>query len=280
MDFKTLREQILPNIENYTAQETKIVMTKLLDFLIETNEKQVKFKNENEVLNSKITELKRKKIEIDNKLDDNIRGLQIDANNIIDKAHEEANIITAEAEENAKILVTDTEIKVKDMMKTAFEQINLAIDKLKEKDKESKLYRSHILTIFRKAIFRFSESNYYIIRSDNQDFHDLLHFFETDSQLQQICDNNLEELTKDPTYIKVSEEINENSQINELDEINNIFADNKITIDNKNIEVDEFTQIEEEIKAEMAELEIEEEQVKPKRNLSFLEVINQYKNHK
>ncbi len=279
MDFKTLREQILPNIENYTAQETKIVMTKLLDLLIDIDEKHVKIKNENDLLETKISELKNNKTEIDNLSDEKTLSNQIEANNIIEKAREEANVITSEAEESAKILVTDTEIKLEEMKEAAFNQISLAIDELREKDKESQLYRSHILTVFRKAIFRFSDSNYYIIRSDNQDFQELLQFFETDNQLQQICDNNIAALINDPKYIKITKEVKDKSQLTEFDDVNNIFFDNKITIDNNNVENGEITQIEEEIEQVVNLPEIVEERAKPKKNLSFLEVINQYKNH-
>ncbi len=263
MNFTDLQKQILTNIDLYNAEETKIVVTKLLDFLIELEEKKRKLEEDNLSLLSQVNDLNAKV------------AANTAANEL--KASKEVSEIIQKANDTAENIIKTAQVKHQEIineannfMKSSIVKIEKIIDDIKKKDEDAKAYRSHILSIFRKTIFRFSDTNYYLIRTDNKDFRDLCQFFTTDEKLQKLCDEIINNLANDPEYQKILDMVKENP----LEALEDIIKDDKITIDNKSIT---------EIKLEAKEMEevIEESENEEfmelkKPTSKFLDIINRY----
>ncbi len=284
MDFKALREQILANIENYSAQETKIVVTKLLDFLVDINEKRSKLESENKSLFEEMNSLKNKNGAVSedykSKVDEIVSLASEESKKITNKAHQDALMIVEEAQKEAQALINETNTNNNELIESSIEKIREVINQIKEKDDEVKLYRRHILSIFRKTIFRFSNTNYYIIRADDKDFRDLLHFFELDELLQKECDDNMKKLAIDPTYQMLLKTVEENVDREDLMDIKDIFQDEKVTVDNKQFEMKENFELKEAEDISLEEIEEEIDDTITKGKSKFLDVMNRYKNNK
>ncbi len=287
MDFKALREQILTNIDHYNNEEMKIVVTKLLDFLIEISEKRSKLEAENKALFQEMNDLRRSNDTDSNsqyksKINDIVTKTNEEKEKIIENAHKQAEDIINDANNKAQSIIELAKEKEQEIIKTSIEKIETIIKDIKKKDEEAMLYRKHILSIFRKTIFRFSDTNYYIVRSDNKDFRELLQFFETDEKLQELCDKNMEKLMNDSAYQALVEMVKDNPVEENIVRGNNILKDDKVTIDNKTIELKEYEleEIDDEITINDLDEEFEEshEEMKQHSNAKFLDVINQYKN--
>ncbi|QVK16802.1 hypothetical protein KHQ81_07715 [Mycoplasmatota bacterium] len=288
MDFKALREQILANIESYNTEEMKIVVIKLLDFLVDINEKRSNLEAENKTLFAEMDHLKKNPLsespeDYKLKIDEIIAKANEEAQKITDNAREEAENIILEANKNSQLIIDKADDSQNKIIQSFIEKMQQVIEEIKLKDDEAKLYRKHILSIFRKTLFRFSDTNYYIIRSDNEEFRDLLQFFEVDEKLQKLCDENIEKLSNDPKYQEIVQMVKENPSEEDIVGINNILKDEHITIDNKTIELKEVepTDIEDIIIEEQIDEIVEDEEEKlPQGKSKFLDIINQYKNNK
>lgn len=251
MDYKALRDKILPNIPMYSNDEVKIIVTKLLDFLIDLDEQKSNLENEVQVLKKEIDDLK--------------NNMHVTSDN-----HQNNNDIENEKNEILEAARLEIQKEREEVMTEAVGKIEQLIENIKKKDEENKLYRRHILSIFRKSIFRFSDTNFYIIRKDDQDFKELLEFFETDELLQKLCDENISSLEQDEEYQKIRKIVKEKEpDCDDEVEIN-------ININQDNIEIKDFDLNEvEEISLE----ELEEETITtPQTKAKYLDILNQYKN--
>lgn len=249
MDFKALRDKILPNIEHYNKEEVKIVVAKLLEFLIDIDQKNQSLQNEIEELKKQAT-----------------KTPEVNLVNV----NEEKEIVIQKAKAEAQKVYDE-------IIASAIDKVNDLITSIKQKDEENKLYRKHILSIFRRSIFRFSNSNYYILRTDDQEFQELIKFFKVDEELQKLCDENIKKLMQNENYqniihkieteeIKINDEIEEVEEIEELEEL-------RIT----DIEVDD-SEIKEIEEITLADIEEEFSYETPQKKAKFLDILNQYKN--
>lgn len=277
MDFKSLREQILANIDQYDPQDMKVVITKLLDFLIDINDKRTKLEIENKKQFEEVNQYKNNfsSTEHNVKLEEIFIKTKDEANKIIEKANSEKEQIISLA--NAEALNKGQEI-----MQTSIDKIESIISEIKKLDEETKLYRSHILSIFRKTIFRFADSNYYIIRSDNKDFQELLHFFEVDEKLQKLCDENIEKIENKVNYQKLIQEVDENPDIDDIGKITNILNETNILIDNEKVDVEKVIKNCEAMEEEVQLIEDDEvlDEIEEEKNINkqtFMEILNKYK---
>ena len=244
MDFKGLRDKILPNIKLYNENEVEIVVTKLLDFLILNDEKLQEAEKEKESL---LEEIK--------SLEENISRI-----NKADSVEETESTDTLDEKEKDIIgkIVNRTENLIKD---------------LKEKERKNRIYHQYILSVCKKIIFRYADSDYYIIRTDDQDFRELRQLFLTDEKLQELCENNIRALENDPFF----QDISEYAKQNEITEIKDTETAVFSTVREEPDEV-----IEQDTKPEkvitLADMEKaygnDAKQLKAK----FIDVLNQYKN--
>lgn len=257
MNFSTLRDQILANVNQYNLEESKIIIVKLLDFLVDLEEKRSALEKENQIL---LTE----KLERENnaKLSTDVYEEQVAE--IIEKAKKDADNIINNAKRQAEKIEQDAHLKGNEILTDYLEQIEELIKSIKEKDEELKRYRGHILSIFRKTIFRFADTNYFIFRNDNDDFRELLQFFETDDALQKLCDELIKNLNEDPKYLEIVKQVQDKTDY----DLEELLKDQTIKIDDKTIEV-----LNEEIEQE-EEMVQEEEAPQAQK---FLEVFNQLK---
>lgn len=257
MNFSTLRDQILANVDQYNLEESKIIIVKLLDFLVDLEEKRSALEKENQIL---LTE----KLERENnaKLSTDVYEEQVAE--IIEKAKKDADNIINNAKRQAEKIEQDAHLKGNEILTDYLEQIEELIKSIKEKDEELKRYRGHILSIFRKTIFRFADTNYFIFRNDNDDFRELLQFFETDDALQKLCDELIKNLNEDPKYLEIIKQVQDKTDY----DLEELLKDQTIKIDDKTIEV-----VNEEIEQE-EEMVQEEEAPQAQK---FLEVFNQLK---
>lgn len=257
MNFSTLRDQILANVDQYNLEESKIIIVKLLDFLVDLEEKRSALEKENQIL---LTE----KLERENnaKLSTDVYEEQVAE--IIEKAKKDADNIINNAKRQAEKIEQDAHLKGNEILTDYLEQIEELIKSIKEKDEELKRYRGHILSIFRKTIFRFADTNYFIFRNDNDDFRELLQFFETDDALQKLCDELIKNLNEDPKYLEIVKQVQDKTDY----DLEELLKDQTIKIDDKTIEV-----VNEEIEQE-EEMVQEEEAPQAQK---FLEVFNQLK---
>lgn|GEM_PF-961050 len=257
MNFSTLRDQILANVNQYNLEESKIIIVKLLDFLVDLEEKRSALEKENQIL---LTE----KLERENnaKLSTDVYEEQVAE--IIEKAKKDADNIINNAKRQAEKIEQDAHLKGNEILTDYLEQIEELIKSIKEKDEELKRYRGHILSIFRKTIFRFADTNYFIFRNDNDDFRELLQFFETDDALQKLCDELIKNLNEDPKYLEIVKQVQDKTDY----DLEELLKDQTIKIDDKTIEV-----VNEEIEQE-EEMVQEEEAPQAQK---FLEVFNQLK---
>jgi len=288
MDFKALREQILANIENYNTEETKIVVTKLLDFLVDMNEKRSKLETENKALFAEMNDIRKNPQneatdDYKMKIDEIIAKANEGAKKITDIALNKADNIIKEANDKSLLMAEQISENQCEDIKTFIDKMELVINEVKKKDEEAKIYRKHILGIFRKTIFRFADTSYYIIRSDNKDFRELLQFFEVDESLQRLCDENIEKLDKDPNYQRILKLVKDKPINEDANDFKDLLNDEKITIDNKTIELKDID-IKDLEELALQEDEEDEEDVyevsAPQSKSKFLDVINQYKNNK
>lgn len=257
MNFSTLRDQILANVDQYNLEESKIIIVKLLDFLVDLEEKRSALEKENQIL---LTEkLEREK---NAKLSTDVYEEQVAE--IIEKAKKDADNIINNAKRQAEKIEQDAHLKGNEILTDYLEQIEELIKSIKEKDEELKRYRGHILSIFRKTIFRFADTNYFIFRNDNDDFRELLQFFETDDALQKLCDELIKNLNEDPKYLEIVKQVQDKTDY----DLEELLKDQTIKIDDKTIEV-----VNEEIEQE-EEMVQEEEAPQTQK---FLEVFNQLK---
>lgn len=257
MNFSTLRDQILANVNQYNLEESKIIIVKLLDFLVDLEEKRSALEKENQIL---LTE----KLERENnaKLSTDVYEEQVAE--IIEKAKKDADNIINNAKRQAEKIEQDAHLKGNEILTDYLEQIEELIKSIKEKDEELKRYRGHILSIFRKTIFRFADTNYFIFRNDNDDFRELLQFFETDDALQKLCDELIKNLNEDPKYLEIVKQVQDKTDY----DLEELLKDQTIKIDDKTIEVvNEETEQEEEM--------VQEEEAPQAQK--FLEVFNQLK---
>ncbi|NLG80909.1 MAG: hypothetical protein GX490_00085 [Bacilli bacterium] len=260
MNFKALRDQILANVDQYSTEESKIVIVKLLDFLVDLDEKRSTLEKENQIL---LTE----KIDWENHAKVSTDVYEKQAADILDKAKQEADEIIINAKKQAEKIEQEAYGKGNEILTDYLNQVEGVIKNLKDKDEELKRYRSHILTIFRKTIFRFADTNYFIFRNDNEDFREMLQFFETDDALQKLCDDIIKSLSEDPKYLEIVKEVEEKTDY----DLEELLKDETIKIDDKaKEEVNEETPQEE-------TQEVEEEQVEVPTARKFLEVFNQLK---
>lgn len=246
MDFKVLREKILPNITLYNNDEVKIIVTKLLDFLIETDEEKTKLEKEIMTLKQELNDLK----------------ANINTNNNMDLEKAKEEYIN-----KARIDMEEERIA---LMKEAFGKIENLLNNIKKKDEENRLYRQHLLTIFKRTIFRFSDSNFYIIRKDDQEFKELIAFFETDELLQKRCEENIASLEQDPEYLRIKEIVE-----SKIGTDSDLFIDNNetnIISDIKDIDINDIHEI------PLEELTEENNFTKAKNKAKYLDILNQYKN--
>jgi len=257
VNFSTLRDQILANVNQYNLEESKIIIVKLLDFLVDLEEKRSALEKENQIL---LTE----KLERENnaKLSTDVYEEQVAE--IIEKAKKDADNIINNAKRQAEKIEQDAHLKGNEILTDYLEQIEELIKSIKEKDEELKRYRGHILSIFRKTIFRFADTNYFIFRNDNDDFRELLQFFETDDALQKLCDELIKNLNEDPKYLEIVKQVQDKTDY----DLEELLKDQTIKIDDKTIEV-----VNEEIEQE-EEMVQEEEAPQAQK---FLEVFNQLK---
>jgi len=257
VNFSTLRDQILANVDQYNLEESKIIIVKLLDFLVDLEEKRSALEKENQIL---LTE----KLERENnaKLSTDVYEEQVAE--IIEKAKKDADNIINNAKRQAEKIEQDAHLKGNEILTDYLEQIEELIKSIKEKDEELKRYRGHILSIFRKTIFRFADTNYFIFRNDNDDFRELLQFFETDDALQKLCDELIKNLNEDPKYLEIVKQVQDKTDY----DLEELLKDQTIKIDDKTIEV-----VNEEIEQE-EEMVQEEEAPQAQK---FLEVFNQLK---
>lgn len=257
MNFSTLRDQILANVNQYNLEESKIIIVKLLDFLVDLEEKRSALEKENQIL---LTEkLEREK---NAKLSTDVYEEQVAE--IIEKAKKDADNIINNAKRQAEKIEQDAHLKGNEILTDYLEQIEELIKSIKEKDEELKRYRGHILSIFRKTIFRFADTNYFIFRNDNDDFRELLQFFETDDALQKLCDELIKNLNEDPKYLEIVKQVQDKTDY----DLEELLKDQTIKIDDKTIEVvNEETEQEEEM--------VQEEEAPQAQK--FLEVFNQLK---
>lgn len=252
MDFKALRDKILPNIEHYNKEEVKIVVAKLLEFLIDIDNKNKNLKNEIEELKKQQTKL-----------------LDVDLTSV----NEEKEIIIQKAKKEAQKVYDE-------IIESAIDKVNDLIRSIKQKDEENKLYRKHILSIFRRSIFRFSNTNYYILKTDDQEFQELVKFFKVDEELQKLCDENIKKLMQNEKYQETIHKVetegltlsNEIQDVEEIEELNEI-EDLKLT----EFEIDdmEFNEVE---GITLADIEEELSYETPQKKAKFLDILNQYKN--
>lgn len=258
MNFSTLRDQILANVDQYNLEESKIIIVKLLDFLVDLEEKRSALEKENQIL---LTE----KLERENnaKLSTDVYEEQVAE--IIEKAKKDADNIINNAKRQAEKIEQDAHLKGNEILTDYLAQIEELIKSIKEKDEELKRYRCHILSIFRKTIFRFADTNYFIFRNDNDDFRELLQFFETDDALQKLCDELIKNLNEDPKYLEIVKQVQDKTDY----DLEELLKDQTIKIDDKTIEV-----VNEEIEQEEEMVQEEEEAPQAQK---FLEVFNQLK---
>jgi len=244
MDFKALRDKILPNIELYNKDEVKVVVAKLLDFLIDIDDK-------NQFLEKEIKKLKED--EKKDKLETNIIKEEVNT----DEISTEKEKLLAQAKSEAQI-VHDK------IVQEAIERVSNLIDKVKQKDEENKMYRKHILSIFRRSFFRFSNTNYYILKTEDEEFKQLISFFQVDEELQKLCDDNIKKLMQDEKY---QETVNKVAS----KEVEDFFEEEQ-EIEIKEIDVNEL----EDISIDEIEEELTNDTKESK--AKFLDVLNQYKN--
>src|SRR5690554_2714611 len=244
MDFKALRDKILPNIELYNKDEVKVVVAKLLDFLIDIDDK-------NQFLEKEIKKLKED--EKKDKLETNIIKEEVNT----DEISTEKEKLLAQAKSEAQI-VHDK------IVQEAIERVSNLIDKVKQKDEENKMYRKHILSIFRRSFFRFSNTNYYILKTEDEEFKRLISFFQVDEELQKLCDDNIKKLMQDEKY---QETVNKVAS----KEVEDFFEEEQ-EIEIKEIDVNEL----EDISIDEIEEELTNDTKESK--AKFLDVLNQYKN--
>ncbi|MDF2698445.1 MAG: hypothetical protein K0Q49_1 [Haloplasmataceae bacterium] len=272
MDFKALREQILANVENYDADETKIVVTKLLDFLVDINDKRSQLEIENKQLfqdmNNKNHNFDQHKAKVDD---------------IFEKANAEAKSIIGNAEEIANKKRNEAELQSKEIINNTINKLEVTITEVKNLDQEMKLYRSHILNIFKKTIFKFSDSKYYLIRKDDKDFNELLNFFEIDSRLQLLADENIKKLNTIKNYIEIRDSVK--NKVNEphiIRSFEEILKDNEldlneskeITFIEKQVIENTVNKVSEKVKNE----EYKEVKETEKNSKKFIDILSKYNN--
>lgn len=264
MDFKELRDKILPNIELYNKEEVKIVVAKLLEFLIDIDEK-------NKALEKEI-------IEVKNEVKEKV---------IIEKEKVNLEEVNKEKEVLLEKARNEAQKAYDEIIQEAINKVQNLIKQVKQKDEQNKMYRKHILSIFRRSIFRFSNTNYYIFKTDDEEFQELIKFFQVDEELQKLCDENIKKLMQDEKYRETIHKV----EANEIEETFEDIEEEKEVVEeivNEEIEIKEVKEINEiEIKEfdinKIEEISIEdiEEELNsdiPQKKAKFLDILNQYKN--
>jgi ATP-dependent Lon protease len=252
MDFKALRDKILPNIEMYNNEEVKIVVAKLLEFLIDIDNKNNILTKENQSLADKIHDLS------DNK-------------NIND-------VPTQDFQALKTTIMEETRIKAQkeydQIIQSALDKINNIIDSVKRKDEENKKYRKHIVSIFRKSIFRFSDTSYYIVKADDPEFQELIQFVNVDEKLQKLCDANMESLKQDENYQQILQAVKVGN--NEEDEEPPLVIEPETK--EADVEAEESIDFDSVREITLDEIEQELTNDSPQTHAKFIDVLNQYKN--
>jgi hypothetical protein len=197
MDFKTIREQILNNLEQFDPSEMKVIILKLLDFNKELEIENQTLKAERDELLENVEALQANKIDEDYykaKVDEIIDLAQVEAEKIVNSAkdlvEERLEAIDAQGRKYIYELLIRMENIVKDLQNI---------------DEEAKLYRLHILTIFKKTIFKFSESDYHILKIDDDDLRKLMSFYQEDDSLQVASDQIMQKLEHFEHYLHTIE---------------------------------------------------------------------------
>lgn len=250
MDFKTIRDQISTNIDHFTLEERKVIILKLLDFLKsldDQNEHQkeeiVNLTNEMKQLTDEIDELKANQIDQDSykeKVEEIIDLANQEAEKIVETAGIEAEVITQQADTQSKEYIYDLLVRMENLVK-----------ELRSIDDEAKAYRYHILTIFKKTIFKFADSDYHILKINDSDLKKLMSFYREDDALQKFSDQIMLKLQKFENYLslygtKIKNQEYDNQNINTLEDI----------LSNPNLVLESF---EEELEALEDNQELEEE---------------------
>lgn len=268
MDFKSLRDQILTNIDNYNTQEIKIVLTKLLKFLIEINEKNTKLEKENQFIKN---EVKTKKV--------NVGEYSTKVDELINKTNLEANKITENAKQIATKTINEAETKKKEIIDSGLQRIEDSILDIKRYDEEVKSYRNHVLMIFKNNLYKFADSDFYIVKSSDKDLKELLKFFEVDEQLQIVCDETISKLQLNKEYKRIIDKVDKED--NNIKENKHIQVLNDIIKKENNINEKEMNcidRIHKVIKSETLDETNEDVNVDKLSKQKFIEIINKYNN--
>jgi hypothetical protein len=204
MDFKTIREQILNNLEQFDPSEMKVIILKLLDFNKELETENQTLKTERDDLQESVEALQANKVDEDfykAKVDEIIDLAQVEAEKIIDSAKDLVEERLEAIDEQGRKYIYELLIRMENIVK-----------ELQDIDEEAKLYRLHILTIFKKTIFKFSESDYHILKIDDDDLRKLMNFYQEDDSLQVASDHIMKKLEHFEHYLHTIETKNDQNK--------------------------------------------------------------------
>ncbi|ERJ13613.1 DivIVA domain-containing protein [Haloplasma contractile] len=190
MNLEKFKGQILNELPNCTEQEIRELIPNLLSKIEEIYEGKNRLTDENK-------KLKEQNRMLETKLND--------PNVLKNAAIKEGEELLEDAKRKHEALIHDANLKSEQMVQDAKDEseqiiaktilkIQNAVAEIECIDQQQKVFRSHILSLFKHNIFKFSDSDYYFIKSVDDDLQGLLSFFEKDERIKRIYEKNMSKL--------------------------------------------------------------------------------------
>lgn len=200
MDLKAIREQITANLNHFDPNEKKIIILQLLNFLQELDTENGKLKVDFEEVQEEMETLRNLQVD-----EEKLRA-QIDL--IIDRANEEADKLKVKAEKQGELHLLEVKEQGRKYMVEFLDRLRGVVLELQKLDEEAKAYRMHILTVFKKTLFKFSNSEFHLLKFDDSDMKELFQFYKQDMVLQQLSDQIMDKLNGFENYLQLSGDSN------------------------------------------------------------------------
>lgn len=247
MDLKSIREQILVNLEHFAADEKKVIILKLLDYLKDLDEENQALKQEKAAIEMDLIAANSQEL----------------VNQIMDDARLQAQQIIQEAEQTVTEQKREIERQGKEYLFEFVSRLEAMVKEIKRLDEEAKLFRLHFLSIFKKTIYKFADSDYHIIKMNDEELRELVQFYQTDESLQNISDQIMDKLNQLEERIQLFEKnADVQAQIDQLE---------AILISSSDHEKEIFAQID-----DLPTISNQGEGVKEKQAVKYIDVFNQY----